>query len=892
MPSPATDFSRFRMAAVFCVTAAAVFSIPRVSPGQADYKRFFDEENIPAAEQVFEAGRYELVLQFCEMAYRRGQEAVEWSTLRMRALATLGRADEALAVAEKIATAHPEDLPALMEVHDFYASIGKTAEAKAILDAVNKAALKKPKREDRTGPETVALGRAALALGADPNKVMAEYFDPVARAKPKTKDDIPPGAVEARAAAGELALEKSDYARAADEFRAALGFEPNDPDLRFGLARAFYPSDRKKANEALDRAIEVNPLHAPSLLLQAEYLIDSEEYAAARERVDRVLSYNERHPIARACEAALANLAENDAAAFAKARAAALESWPKNPEPDHVIGRILSRNYRFAEGAERQRAALEFDPAYLPAKLQLAHDLLRLGHEDEAWKLAEAVGEADPFEILAYNLTVLRDQIANFVTLQSPDFTIRLPANEAEIYGDRAMELLTESKRVLCGKYGLTLDHPVLVEFFPEQQDFAIRTFGNLGGAGILGACFGTVVTMNSPGGLAHNRNNWEATLWHEFCHVVTLSVTRNKMPRWLSEGISVHEEKQRDPTWGQAMTPQYREMILEKDLLYPIAELSGAFTNPKEGADIMFAYFQSMMVVDFLVEKHGLAAFRGILEDLGKGVLVNDAIARHTGGLEKIEEAFKSYAAAKAGALGNDVDWKKPPPFEVDPRDPAAVAKFAAENPKNFWALDTHAGNLMAQQRWKEAVETADRLIALYPEDAHPGNAHEMKAAALRALNDAEGEAETLRHIAERSSEARTAYLRLLDIDLAAENWPDALVNADRALAIDPFSKQVHFCRGCALEGTGRGPEAAGAFEKLLKLKPVNPSEVRFRLARLLKGEEEPRARRHLLDALAESTRYRDAHRLLLEFQKEPAAPAEPAAPIPTPPAAPETKP
>ena len=35
-------------------------------------------------------------------------------------------------------------------------------------------------------------------------------------------------------------------------------------------------------------------------------------------------------------------------------------------------------------------------------------------------------------------------------------------------------------------------------------------------------------------------------------------------MPRWLSEGISVYEERQENPAWGQSMTPQYRELILE----------------------------------------------------------------------------------------------------------------------------------------------------------------------------------------------------------------------------------------------------------------------------------------------------------------------------------------
>ena len=35
----------------------------------------------------------------------------------------------------------------------------------------------------------------------------------------------------------------------------------------------------------------------------------------------------------------------------------------------------------------------------------------------------------------------------------------------------------------LCEKYDVKLDRPILVEIFPEQQDFAIRTFGLPGGA-------------------------------------------------------------------------------------------------------------------------------------------------------------------------------------------------------------------------------------------------------------------------------------------------------------------------------------------------------------------------------------------------------------------------
>ena len=70
---------------------------------------------------------------------------------------------------------------------------------------------------------------------------------------------------------------------------------------------------------------------------------------------------------------------------------------------------------------------------------------------------------------------------------------------------------------------------PVIVEIFPQSKEFAVRTFGLPGADGLLGVCFGRVITANSPASQGANPSNWEAVLWHEFCHVVTLSKTQTR---------------------------------------------------------------------------------------------------------------------------------------------------------------------------------------------------------------------------------------------------------------------------------------------------------------------------------------------------------------------------
>ncbi len=101
-------------------------------------------------------------------------------------------------------------------------------------------------------------------------------------------------------------------------------------------------------------------------------------------------------------------------------------------------------------------------------------------------------------------------------------------------------------------------------------------------------------------------------------------------MPRWLSEGISVYEEERADPAWATAMNPKFRAMILGPELT-PLSQLSAAFLNAKTSLHLQFAYYESALAVEFLVERAGLPALKGVLDDLGAGVPINEALPRRT---------------------------------------------------------------------------------------------------------------------------------------------------------------------------------------------------------------------------------------------------------------------
>ncbi|MDF1738731.1 MAG: tetratricopeptide repeat protein [Verrucomicrobiales bacterium] len=836
--------------------------------GQADYKRYYDEDNLPKAREIFRAGRYDIIVQICDYSLQRGQPSWEWRTLRFQALKALGRYEEALEEARTTTELFPDALGALLEAHAFFKETGHSEDADRILMGINKAAQAVPTRE-RTPLDLVFLGRAAVVLGGDPDLVIDKYYGPAKDTKFKGRE-APEGVLEAHLYTGYLALDKDDFGKAATAFEAALKLDPDRTDTLFGLARSYFPTSRQIGGKYLEKLLEISPRHYGALLLEAEYAIIYENYEEAVRRLQIVLAMNPRHPLAWTYSAILAELVEPNSGEFDVAREKALSVWKNNPEIDHVIGRVLSKKYRYAEGAAAQRRALEFDPQYLPAKLQLALDYLRLGEVEKAWPLAKEVGAADEYNVLAYNLEVLQKEIDSFASVTTDDFIIRLPPEEAPIYGDQVVSLLTDAKTVLTEKYGLTIDEPTLIEFYPNQQDFAVRSFGALGGEGLLGVCFGSVVTMNSPGSLTAGKNNWEATLWHEYCHVITLTATKNKMPRWLSEGISVYEEMQRQSNWGQRMSPRYRKMILEEEALTPIGKMSEAFFSPKNAEYVMFAYYQSMLVVDYIVKNFGEASLRGILADLAGGVLINEAIERNTTKLDDLESNFAAMVLDLATNYGNGVDWSEPAREEVNPLSGLAVAAFVKKNPKNLWGLQIHTGNLLKNEQWDLAIESADRLIALLPEFAGSGNGYAMKARALREKGDSAGEVAVLEKVASLSAEALAAYNRLIETKFDATDWSGVVENSERSLAINPFIERTHYCQGCAHEGLEEVAPAVGAFEKSLALDPANPSEVRFRLARLLAGTDKEKAKRYVLDSLADSLRYQEAYELLSEMTVE----------------------
>lgn len=813
--------------------------------------------SLDEAQELFRSGDYEEAEALAAEQVERGIWNERWPRLLVQCQLATGKYQEAKATYEAAIKRYPTSLTMRMFGLQILRLSNLPDEATEANRQIFRLLQSSPSRF-ASRDNLVAAGRYFASNGEDARQILELFYDRVRNADPQH--------LEAYIATAELALAKGDFKVAADTLHQAQRIDQSDPRVPYLLARAWESSDGEKATAALNRSLELNPNHVPSLLFQADAAIDGEQYDAAEKIIAKVQSINPHEQEAWALLAVIAHL-RGDYEKEKLLRDSALKTWATNPRVDHLIGLKLSQKYRFEVGAEYQRKALEFDHRYAPASFQLAQDLLRLGHDKVGWTLAQTIADEDKYNVVAHNLMTLYDRIKRFRVLEAHGIRVRMESREASIYGDAVLKLLSEARDVLCKKYDVAPRAPIVVEIFPEQKDFAIRTFGLPGGAGFLGVCFGRVITANSPASQGERPANWQSVLWHEFCHVVTLEKTKNRMPRWLSEGISVYEERQRDPSWGESMTPIYREMLLSDDLT-PVSDLSAAFLNPASPVHLQFAYYESSLVVEFLIERYGIDALKQILNDLGDGLNISDALVRSVGSLQKLDSQFKTFARDRAESFGTAADWSR----EEMPEKPSPqeLVGWVKQHPNNYWGLRALASAYVAAKRYDLAKQPLEKLKSLGTITGEGGDPLEMLARVYRELDQPDQERETLLQIVSLSSNALPALRRLIEIARQEQTWDLVATYATKINAINPLLSEGHLALAEAAEQADRPIDVLRSLSALTHMDPVDPAGLDYRMAlALAEVEQYELAKQHVLRALDEAPRYRDAHRLLLKLSQ-----------------------
>jgi hypothetical protein len=134
-----------------------------------------ETELLEQTRRLYWTGQYGDCVALCESGITAGRDYNFLRELLFRSLIAEGKDELAFANFEAIRKQEPENLSLLMTGYRLCGYLGKSEEAEAILKEVNRLARSIP-RTSLSADDLVALGSAAFALGADPAKVLDNYF--------------------------------------------------------------------------------------------------------------------------------------------------------------------------------------------------------------------------------------------------------------------------------------------------------------------------------------------------------------------------------------------------------------------------------------------------------------------------------------------------------------------------------------------------------------------------------------------------------------------------------------------------------------------------------------------------------------------------------------------
>ncbi|MGA1868953.1 MAG: peptidase MA family metallohydrolase [bacterium] len=148
-------------------------------------------------------------------------------------------------------------------------------------------------------------------------------------------------------------------------------------------------------------------------------------------------------------------------------------------------------------------------------------------------------------------------------------------------------------------------------------------------------------IVLLSPKAQKVGHPDLQQIMAHELTHFVLHTITRKhkvKLPVWLNEGLAMYEARQWD--W------HYRSIMAQISLSKSFAPLASLKENfPQERRNAERAYAQSISVIAFILNKHGVNALHGIIDKLIHGKTTRGAFQTVLGiSLEEFERQWHAY--------------------------------------------------------------------------------------------------------------------------------------------------------------------------------------------------------------------------------------------------------
>jgi tetratricopeptide (TPR) repeat protein len=675
-------------------------------------------------------------------------------------------------------------------------------------------------------------GRAAhwLRYPKDANQLLGESE----RADPKR--------VETLLFRAELFLDKYDPGHAEELLTQALKLAPDDPDVLVGMARVKLEQtlDFDAADALVAKALEKNPVHAGAHAVAAGLRLRDMEIAAAENEIAKGLAASPGNLELLSMRATARFLAE-DLAGFDVVKRDVLGRNPEYSAFFTIVAEFAEWEHRYDDIVRLMQEATRIDPDDAKAWALLGLTATRSGDEATGVEALRRAFKKDKFNVRVYNtLNLFEKTIAvTYETTTDPVLRIRYPKAEKPILERYVPEHLARAWASMHGRYGFVPKSPVQVELFDSREAFSVRTSG-LPNVGIQGVCFGHVVASLSPKG---ERFNWGNVLWHELGHVFAIELSKSRVPRWFTEGLSEYETMIQRPEWQRTLDPDLY-LAFKGGKLPQVASMNRAFTHAKNGHDVTVAYYAASQLMRFTVETFGMGRVVQALRGWGQG-MVSDAVIQSAFGVttDAYDRSFRRWLGERLARY--DAQFL----MDETPLPLADAETNVATHPKDAAAHARLALAMVGAGKPSDDVQaTLGRALAL---DPRCKEAHLILYRLARAKKDAGAMDRAVDGLTKAGGDGFTLRMARADMAHRHQDFEAERIELERAFAFDPTQAEPLY----ALAALAKPKD--GAADKNVE------AEMRIFERIALLEQHDPRPYGRLLDLYVQKGRFDDAVRI-----------------------------
>ena len=748
---------------------------------------------------------------------------------------------------------------------------GRRAEALRKLDAFID--VYNERRARLTSEELMAIGTACRYLGAESPQLFKDALKALDEAVAADSTNL-----EAQVRIGELFLEKYNSPDAAAAFSGVLRVNPAHPRALLGSARRRHFDGQPGAADLVKKALETNPSLVAAHAFQAQQALDVEDFDGAVKAAQQALAVDPGalEPLS---IVAVAHYLKGDKARFEAARTVALQRDSSFAGFYVTLAEIAARGRQYGQAVEFAKQGRTLDPKSWRAHAVLGVNQLRVGAIEDGRKSLETAFAGDPYDVWTKNTLDLLDTFKDYRETATPNFRLFIGKGESDLLSIYLGEMAEQAYAQFSQRYGYRTAGPVRLEVYRSHADFSVRTVG-LAGLGALGVSFGEVLAMDAPSARPVGEFNWGSTAWHEIAHTFTLGASGHRVPRWLSEGLSVLEERRARPGWGQDVSPEFLAYV-KRGRMLPPSKLNDGFMRPRWPGEVMLAYYEASLVAELIERDFGakaigdmLRAYRDTLttEQVFQRVLKVDLAEFDKRFDRYVREKFKGPLAAlkvtedmeEGGDQAPDSTGRRPRPRRV-PR----LAVPSADDPSDWASQLVRGRELYDDGKRDEAVPYLERAKALFPEYGGDDSPYWFLAQIYQSRGDS---ARAVAELAKLTALSETNYqANLLEADLREKlgDKPGAAAALERAMWISPYEQKIHARLAALYAAAGDKAKAVRERRAVLALAPVDMADALYQLALAqFEAGDAAAARRTVLQALERAPSFEAAQELLLKVR------------------------